>query len=98
MAKDEKEMVEMIVKYTAHKGGAKGTWYIGASKDPKKDLFKNHQVIKESDLWIFDYAVDVQELGRAMDKLLMMGYDGEAPKAYDGTGFYVYQKRQHTKE
>jgi hypothetical protein len=98
MAKDEKEILEMITKYNAHKGGAKGEWYVGAGKDPKKDLFKTHGVIKEKDFWVYDFAVDAQELGRAMDKLLMMGYDGEAPKAYDGLGFYVYQKRQHTKE
>lgn len=98
MAKDEKEMIEMIVKYSAHKGGPKSEWYIGAAKDPKKELFKSHGVIKEKDFWVYDYCVDTQELGRAMDKLLMMGYDGEAPKNYDGVGFYVYQKRQHTKE
>jgi hypothetical protein len=98
MAKDEKELVDLIVKYAAHKGGAKGTWYVGVSKDPQKKLFKVHGVDKQNDSWIFDHAVDTVEAARIIDKLLMMGFDGEALHEPDGTGIYVYQKKEHTKE
>ncbi len=98
MAKDEREMIEHIVKYTASKGGAKGNWYIGISKDPEKQLFKVHNVDRKTDMWMFNYCVDTTEGGRIIDKLLMMGYDGEAPHTPDGTGIYIYQKRSHTKE
>ena len=98
MAKDERELLEMFSKYSASKGGAKGSWYVGISKDPQKKLFKQHGVDKAKDFWVYDYSVDVTEGLRVIDRLLMSGYDGEAPHSPDGTGVYMYQKRSHTKE
>jgi hypothetical protein len=98
LAKDEKELIDHILRYTASKGGGKGNWYVGVSKDPQKMLFKKHGVDKSRDLWFFDYSVDVTEASRVIDRLLMDGFDGEAPHTPDGTGIYIYQKSPHTKE
>jgi len=99
MALNEKELIDEIVKYAAEKGGIHSEWYVGVSKDPQKSLFKKHNVDKNTDLWMYNHAAFAVDAQRALDRLLMMGFDGEAASSdKDATVVFIYKKKQHTKE
>ncbi len=99
MALNEKDILDEILKYTAEKGGIHSEWYAGAAKDPQKALFKKHNVDKKNDLWMFDFAAFSVDAQRAVSRLVMMGFDGEAVNSdKEATGVFIYRKKQHTKE
>jgi 1,4-dihydroxy-2-naphthoyl-CoA synthase len=99
MAQTEKEMIEKITKYIFEKKGAHSEWFMGISSDPQKALFKNHNVDKKTDFWMYEFLPDAPSAHRVVDQLLMMGYDGDpGRKEPASTGVFVYRKKQHTKE
>ena len=76
MSMTEQNTMEAILKYVESKGGTKSLWYVGLAKDPKKAMFKEHNVAEHGSPWFYNFAVDPQEALRIYDKLLMMGFDG----------------------
>ena len=61
MSQTEDDAIEKITKYARSKGGPLQEWYVGMAKDPKKALFKRHNVDKNKDAWFFKFVTDAME-------------------------------------
>lgn len=97
MSITEQNVMDAIMKYVTSKGGAKSLWYVGLAKDPKKTMFKEHNVAEHGSPWFYNFAADPQEALRIYDKLMMMGFDGaRLPKDPNVTGIFVFKKTGKT--
>jgi len=99
MSQTEDAVKESIMNYVAKRGGAYGYWYVGVTRDVKKDLFKKHNVDKNKVPWFYKDAFDYSEACRIYEYMLKAGFDGDKiPKDIKAKTVYVYRKSRDTRE
>ncbi|HDQ25853.1 MAG TPA: hypothetical protein ENN43_03800 [bacterium] len=99
MSQVEQNVIEAILKYVKIKGGNNMNWYVGVSKDPERSMFKEHNVDKTKNPWMYKSASDNLEAVRIEEYLLKLGFDGASiVRDVKATGVYVYRKAPNTKE
>jgi hypothetical protein len=77
------------------------SWYVGITADPEARLFKDHNVSKENDVWIYQNCHTNEDAINVESSLLSYGCDGGSGGSGGGdttsTYVYAYLKAAHTK-
>jgi len=91
----EKEMAlsaqvafDTITKFIDENGGNYQRWYTGIASDPKRMLFKEHNV-PQSDKWVYSPCANEADSRNVEAALLELGCDG-IPHNGDQKGTWVY--------
>jgi hypothetical protein len=97
MAKTAQQAYDEIVEYIQKCDRHYSHWYAGIASDPRNRLFQDHNVIEETDPWIFRYCISSKAARNVEEALLELGCDG-GPGGGDETTDYVYAylKSSHT--
>lgn len=91
------ETFDKIKSFIEDNGKSYPNWYAGIATDPEARLFEEHNVSKDSDLWIYQRCQSEEGARNVEEALLKLGCDGstgggDKSSVYD----YVYRKSANT--
>jgi hypothetical protein len=98
MSLSKNEIIGKFLKFIQSSNGPLGSWYVGVSQDAEKRLFVDHNVNKETGLWIYENADNANEANGVESFFIARGAAGGPGGAdYTATMVYAYKKNYNTK-
>jgi len=74
-------------------------WYAGIASNPEERLFKEHNVSKNADPWIYQKCPNDQSARSVEEALLELGCDGSAGGGDESSIYaYAYRKSANTNQ
>ncbi|MDW3094565.1 MAG: hypothetical protein R8G33_02710 [Gammaproteobacteria bacterium] len=88
-----------ILAYIKEFGGDFSDWYVGVSADPKNEMFNQHHVDKEDDIWLYKQALTFKACKTVQEYFLeKLNTDGKS--VINGTEdtdcVFLYKKSNRT--
>jgi len=80
----------------ARYGGNYKEWYVGSAKDPKQQLFSNHN-FKKGDKGLFRQAGSEIQAAEIAEFFTNLGAKGDDGVTRDADYIYAYKRSSHTK-
>ena len=100
MKQTENSIVNDIVCYIRKTNTPLTEWYVGIAEDAQAGLFKDHEVHKDRDYWIYRECLSVDVAQRVVWYFIAnYQMEGRVRVTRDVSRFvYAYKKERHTKE
>jgi len=94
---DKHKLIAEILDYISEHGKSKNDWFVGASKDARLKLFRDHQVDVRKDKWICGTAVSSDNAKEVHDYFRnILGTDGGIDDDKTPSMVYAYKKSDRT--
>ncbi len=98
MSLSKNEIIGKFLKFIQSNNGSLSNWYVGVSQDAEKRLFVDHNVNKETDLWIYENADNADEARGVESFFIARGaVGGSGGGDYTAGMVYAYKKSPRTK-